>query len=338
MTMQDDCAPKREDTSGVMSGIVWPDRIPHLIHVGFPKTGSTWLQRWFEANPQVLFRECGIGGYSSTLDICRPVIDRSRVRCRVTSHEDLITPTPKDIHGNIPRDEVGNAGGVAHDLIPQRQLEVCEELFQLFPDAHVLIVTRGLESGLKSGFGEMVRSGLPLTSTEFFGDEERLRNMLRHGNYGRVVAMYRRMFGGRVLVLPYELLRDDPERFRRAIEDFVGLPPCDWPAGKINASLEPFELRWYPWIAKAIYRLPVLPRVRQALLRRHVRAIRSGRWKPFARALDRLSGRPAQPVEVPPGVCELMRGSADVLLGDARYAPYRDDYLPGSRASDAGLN
>lgn len=338
MTMQDLHVPGQPDPATGMPGDGSPARMTHLIHVGFPKTGSTWLQRWFEMHPQIVFREGGIGGYASVLDIGLTSVDRSQVRCRVTSYEGLVTRTPRDVHGNIPRGEDGRIDVDAHQRVAQRQCDVCEELFQLFPDAHILIVTRGLESGLRSGFGEMVRWGLPLTATEFFGDTERLRIMLRHGEYDRVVATYRRRFGERVLVMPYELLCDDPGGFRRAIEDFVGLDAFEGPAAKVNASLDPDELRWYPWISKVIDRLPVRRRFRRALLDRHLRAIRSGRWKPFLRVLERLAGRPARGVEVPPGICESMRGTADELLRDARYAPYREAYLPGPGAVDAGVN
>ena len=37
----------------------------HLIHIDYPKTGSTFLQGWFNANPQLAFLIDGLAGFRS---------------------------------------------------------------------------------------------------------------------------------------------------------------------------------------------------------------------------------------------------------------------------------
>jgi hypothetical protein len=35
----------------------------HLIHIGYAKAGSKFLQRWFEAHPDLAYRTAGLGGF-----------------------------------------------------------------------------------------------------------------------------------------------------------------------------------------------------------------------------------------------------------------------------------
>jgi hypothetical protein len=45
----------------------------HLVHVGYPKAGSTTLQAWFESRPEVVFADDAIGGVTSAAAIARQV-------------------------------------------------------------------------------------------------------------------------------------------------------------------------------------------------------------------------------------------------------------------------
>ena len=43
----------------------------HLIHIGYPKAGSTLLRQWFEAHPQILYASGGLAGFDSVIDLMR---------------------------------------------------------------------------------------------------------------------------------------------------------------------------------------------------------------------------------------------------------------------------
>ena len=74
----------------------------HLIHIGYPKTGSNFLRRWFAAHPDLAYIEGGIGGFAGVLDIAREgVSPHPDAAYRVTSAEGLATP-----HANIGVDVV----------------------------------------------------------------------------------------------------------------------------------------------------------------------------------------------------------------------------------------
>jgi hypothetical protein len=290
----------------------------HLIHVGFPKTGSTFLQRWFEEHPEMKFDRNGIAGYRDVWDIARQSADPDpRMRCRVTSDESLIMPSRTA--GLEPIHPEENA--------PTRDslLESCSTLASLFPGAKVLIVTRGFKSLMMSGYSQYVRSGGNMDMETMF---RRSGEIGLRWHYDFVVGLYEAAFPGNVLVLPYELLRDDPLRFLNLVEGCLGLGHHPPPPERVNASLSPAELRWYPRLTRLLQRLPVQGRARRAVLLPYIRLIRRGRLAGLARLLQRV--RPAPPIGpelIPDGVLALFAGRAERLRANSLYAPYAADYL-----------
>jgi hypothetical protein len=65
-------------------------------------------------------------------------------------------------------------------------------------------------------------------------------------NYDHVIGLYRSAFGDGLIVLPYELLRDDADAFVRELERRLGLSLCPAPELRLNSALSPEELSWYP--------------------------------------------------------------------------------------------
>src|SRR5688500_13238402 len=131
-------------------GAAGKERPGHLIHIGYPKAGSTFLQNWFRANPQIGYASGGLGGFRSVGHIVKDgATGPRRVRYRATSEEGLSMPRPH------PEQPPSLPLGIA-------QAEVCAMLADLFPDAKILIVTRGFRSMIWSLYAEFVRRGLDL--------------------------------------------------------------------------------------------------------------------------------------------------------------------------------
>ena len=42
---------------------------PHLIHIGFPKAASTFLQHWFDRHPEIAYRPGGLAGMHTVYDL-----------------------------------------------------------------------------------------------------------------------------------------------------------------------------------------------------------------------------------------------------------------------------
>ena len=298
----------------------------HLIHIGYPKTGSTLLQLWFARHPQLAYLETGIAGFRNVYDLCRQsAAPDPNVRCRVTSSEAIATPHV----------EVGFLLSQRHrerpDEMPEAQAQACTALRDLFPNAHVLLVTRGFRSIILSGYSQYVREG---GQEDFYafrpapsGAAEGEKNVW---NYDYLIGLYRAAFGERLIVLPYELLRDDPDAFARELERRLELDHFPIPRERPNESLSPVELRWYPRLTRLVRRVARGNRLRKAVLSRYVPAIERNRLRRLIGLLQRL--RPAQPVTIDlisDDVVNFFRGRADSLRGDPVYAPYADDYLFG---------
>ncbi|HZG09242.1 MAG TPA: hypothetical protein VEZ70_09715 [Allosphingosinicella sp.] len=289
---------------------------PHLIHIGYPKTASNFLRAWFETHPQIAFIHGGIAGYSNVQSIWRlPQEDAQPPRLRVTSSEVLVAP------------QTNTGPGVRHDperrgAMPAEQALVCGRLKECFPNAHILIVTRGFRGMILSSYSQYVRTGGDLDMETLIANAQQSNAW----HYDRLIGIYREAFGDdRVMVLPWEMLRDGPGDFAGAIERRFGLGAGPLPVQRFNTSLDPYELRWYPRLARAISRSPV---ARQRLLRIYAKAAFANRLSRPIKLLQRL--RPAEPVTAAPltdEVLELFRGQADVLAGDPRFDPYRNDYL-----------
>lgn len=99
------------------------------------------------------------------------------------------------------------------------------------------------------------------------------------------------------------------------------------PAERVNPSLSPAELRWYPRLSRAVLRLPVRGRVHRRMLDAYVHTTQRNRLAGLIRVLQAI--RPAEPfaTELPDDVLELFRGRAETLRGHPLYAPYEDEYL-----------
>jgi hypothetical protein len=215
--------------------------------------------------------------------------------------------------------------GVAGAQLAQVQADVCGQLAEAFPEAHILLLTRGFRSVLVSGYSQYVREG---GGEDFYAfrevGEEDMAYAVHAWDYDYLVRIYREAFGARVIALPYELLRDDPSAFLRALEASLGIARLDIPLDRLNPSLKPHEMRWYPRMARALARIGGGER----LQRWHSAGIGSRPWRLAAGALQAVF--PATPVSeelIADAHVEFFRGRASAFADDPLYAPYRADYL-----------
>jgi hypothetical protein len=285
----------------------------HLIHIGFPKTGSTYLQSWFAGHPQIAYRPRQLAGCGSVHELIDQVAFDGAAMPRVTSCEDFAAPS---------RDHREWSG------MPAAQVAVCETLHGLFPIGHILIVTRGFKAIIESAYAELVRFGRAQSFSQFIRSETILDILPDILDYDRLIDEYRRRFDDRVTVLPYELLRDVHRSFLGVVEAILGVDPH--PASPLpeNVRLSPEELRWYPRIAGAIARLPIGDRFRRSITALHVRAIRSGRMRSGVRVLDELMHKASVPADrVPDEVLQHVRSGAKRLVKERWHRPYAAEYL-----------
>jgi Sulfotransferase family len=288
----------------------------HLLHIGFPKAGSTFLQRWFDGHPQLAHTYGGIGGFRDMHAIAREGTTRREVLYRVTSNEEFSAPR-------------ADAGRMEIDYEHPRELtmalsqeRVCSMLSALFPNATILIITRGFRSMILSSLSQYARSG----------GEADLAGMLRGPHkypddpwhYDDLIGLYRHAFGQEnVVVMPYELLRDDADAFTRTLSASLGIDPHPPLRERVNESLSPIEMYWYPRLTRLARRIPS----RRLFDRYILAALRNELRGPIA-WLNRLKpGTPFTSELISEEAVNTFRGRANSLRGNPLYAPYAAEYL-----------
>jgi hypothetical protein len=299
------------------------DRVSeHLIHIGYAKAGSTFLKLWFESHPEIAYSKHGIAGFADIHDISKQAADpSSRVILRVSSSEALATPHPW-------------AGGIP-DYLSERQFadgsesdRACRELAAVFRGASVLLVTRGFRSMMLSSYSQYVRTG---GGDEFFGaiPDFGSSDATRHAwNYDRLIESYRAAFGDRLIVLPYEMLRDHPQRFTGYLSARFGLSHHPMPKKRINVSLSPMELRWYPRIARLLVRLPLGASLKRRCLSIYARIAYRNLLRQPIRLLQWIF--PLEPLNesmIGEDVLRAFSSKATSLRSLPSHAEYAEEYL-----------
>lgn len=214
-----------------------------LIHIGYHKTASSWLQ----AN---LFEGHGFKKYLSQVEI--------RDRIILPNALDFDVASVRDHYDSLLGDEVsvisnerlcGNPHSGGYD-----SKELADRLYACFPEAKVLIVVREQLSAILSTYIQYVRVGGPCSIQDYLEPPNRNQSVLplfdyQHFDYTRLVKYYYGLFGREnVLVLPFELFKQNPADFCLKITDLVGLPQAqDLPyvqaANKRISSLSSIFLR-----------------------------------------------------------------------------------------------
>jgi len=287
----------------------------HLIHVGFPKAGSTSLQAWFERHPELVYAHGRFGGYRTLRHLPARTGDPSRGPAwHVSSEERLVLPAPDDLA------DLNTLGDVR-----ERRARACVVLRLLSPGATILLVTRGFRGALQSIYAHFVSAGGRLGIGEAFGSSRVDLDALL--DYDEAIALYEQAFGAEnVIVLPFELLRDDPSAFLSALSKRLGLTTPVDEIEHLNPSLSPAELYWYPRISRSIERLVGRRRELLRLYRARIGGPGLGR---IVRVLSTIAPpstwTPAD--ELPDSIVERQRGHATALATRPHYAPYHHDYL-----------
>lgn len=294
-----------------LEGKGYPQNI--LIHVGYGKAGSTSLQRWFLEHPDIL-------------NILRqPVWDTAKrddvtPRCWVLSSEQLIS--------HFPHAVVGSRFNESHN-IKEHQRKAASILAQLWPQAKILIVTRGFRSVIRSVYSQFVKTGGDLRYDEFLTKYMRFFADLYDYNYA--IELYQKLFGREsVCVLPYELLKEDPSTFYAVVESVMAVSHLKDIPHWLNKSLTPKELSVYPYISRFAARIALfLPQERgSSFFRAHIKLIRGGFYTVLVKSLSRLF-KAVYPVEEEQVLSDVFRGKADLLKAFPVFNDFFNEHYKG---------
>lgn len=205
-----------------------------LVHIGYHKTGTTWLQ---------------LGLFSS--DVLRQPMPRKEInREFVWADQFSFDPTSVAIRVEAASKAVADTG--AQPVLSHERLSgsphgggydsraIADRLKSTIPDARILIVIREQRQMFGSLYKQYVGRGGPMTVAQYAHPPKSggLRIPLFRWEFlefERLIEYYQRLFSpGAVLVLPYEQLRVDPVRFVEMIVSHAG-------AGSAPASASALE-------------------------------------------------------------------------------------------------
>ncbi|MFN8300769.1 MAG: hypothetical protein U0T75_16820, partial [Chitinophagales bacterium] len=128
-----------------------------------------------------------------------------------------------------------------------------------------------------------------------------------------------------VVVLPFELLKQNPEKFLMLVEQQTAFPHFTMDTSQVNNALDGGEAESYRRLSKGIYKaVQVLPYgVRRIVYGLYVYLLYSRKlhW-----LLRRFKSAPVQLV-ADESVLSRFSGKATLLAEENLYAPYRKEYL-----------
>ncbi len=221
------------------------ERAPLLVHVGYHKTGSTWLQQSLFTDAESRFR-LPFG----RLDVNERIVAPNHLVFDAQPARDFFEPELEAARAaqRIPvisnERLVGNphSGGWDSRILAER-------LRAVFPEARVLLILREQRSVIRSIYFQYVREGGPMSLAGYLHPPRAGAYRIPlfdfdHYAYHRLVTLHQELFGrDRVLVLPYELLSARPRDFVERLCAFAGADvPEQLSNAPRNVSLSAFSV------------------------------------------------------------------------------------------------
>jgi len=198
---------------------------PPLVHIGYHKTGTNWLQEEVFGDPSTGYR--WLGKRPLTHPVHRLVRDRPLEFDAGALREEFepMLRSAEDA-GLVPVVSFPRLSGHAFSGGYDSQ-ELADRLAAVFPESRVLIVIREQRSMIVSAYKQYVPAGGVCTVERFIAADPESRRVPRfdfgHFAYHRLIRYYQSLFGrDSVLVLPYEQFVRDGRGFVAAIGQFAG--------------------------------------------------------------------------------------------------------------------
>ena len=260
-----------------------------ILHIGYHKTGTSWLQKRFFANEALGYRRIRLRQDGVALPAVHD-LDFDPARCREQAAPELERCERSGQIAVVSSERLsGNPHSGGYD-----SAVLADRLHQLFPGARVLVVIREQRSMILSSWAQYVKVGGACSLRGYLREPSGTRRpgfRMDHFRYDRLIGRYRRLFGsGQVRVELYERLRDDPEGFCESVASFCGgkAPPVAVAAVPVSRALGPVALTILRWLnpfvnpdsvngwspyARRTFRKPARS------LARAVDALVPGRWK-----------------------------------------------------------
>jgi hypothetical protein len=210
-----------------------------ILHIGYHKTGTTWLQECVFQNAEAGFSQVAGAQHliaANPFDF-KPRRIRKKLEPRVkeAQAQNLVPVLSSERLSGDPY-----TGGYDSKTIADR-------LAAVFPNARVLLVIREQTSMFVSIYKEYIMRGGAASFRQYVtppGDGYWLPHFrFDFLEYHRLIGYYQDLFGDEaVLVLPYELLRTQPRTFLERLDEFIGVPATRSRIQPVRVSLSALAL------------------------------------------------------------------------------------------------
>lgn len=267
-----------------------PEAAPVLLHVGYHKTGTTFLQTGLFRDPANGFtapwtsgeiRQALVAPTDFEFDPACASEAFAAGRERAAAEGKVAVVSDERLSGSP------HAGGYDTATIARR-------LAATFPGAPVLVGIREQRQAVLSLWKQYVRDGGGASLRSYLHPRnpyELPQFRFSHLEYHHAVGLYRELFGlDRVLVLPFEVLASDPAGSHDRIAAFAGLPPpASPPGGEPYAALGALTLSLKRLFNRVFVRTSLSPSAPLYVKDHEHRFERLDRWLPRApsRVLER---------------------------------------------------
>jgi hypothetical protein len=242
-----------------------------LVHIGQRKTGTTYLQAMLSA--------------AERDGLLRHVHGEILKHLREVGAKKLTAERLGELVALFPKDRLVPAVVSYEALIAQPPEAAAAAIARVWPDAHILITTRGPAGYLVSSYKNIMRNGRTVMPDEFGANFTRLHIEKVH-DLDRIVPAYRACFGeDSVTLLPFETLKADPGFYAREVGRLLSVdlsPYLDTPA--LNLSPPPRYL--------AMQR-----EINELLRQKAPETFRSPVWRRFLRSASRAAALAPQAFE-----------------------------------------
>jgi len=247
-----------------------PRLLSPLIHIGYHKTATTWLQKR-------LFDQPGKGFISITKTAVSKNDKRSSdfkvfpknfiigLENNILSFNEF---SPERVRGLLERFKLEDSGVpvISYERLSGHpnsggfdSEKICLRLSQVFDSPKIFMVIREQKSLILSCYSQLIGKGGTMSLKDYIcppGHERTPKFNKRFFMFNHLISIYQEVFGKEnVLVLPYEMFRDEPAKFMERLGSFTGanipdsLPVKEKENSRVNIFLESNLrlLNWFTW-------------------------------------------------------------------------------------------
>lgn len=197
-----------------------------LVHIGYPKTASTFLQFKIFNNESLGFKDITKGSMAYFVEW--DDFDFSAEKVREYYHNVLSESQSKGLIPVISSEVFSVRFGK-----PTYQKTLAERLYETFPDAKIFFFIREQMGAIASFYNQVVKGRYTRSIEEFIEDAinkegnpqligDRKRISVNNYKYDLLIDYYQKKFGKeKVLVLPFEMFKQESIKTMNILLDFA---------------------------------------------------------------------------------------------------------------------